>query len=98
MGVIVPIVDIAAQYDKALLGRVFKGELFDIFEGSPGYQPDEDFTFTFRLSLDLNSEDGQAERERICTELWARYPEEAKNVIATLDENSWDVSFFADFF
>lgn len=106
MGQLIPIIDIAANTDshlamldwKATPLRTFDGDIFEVFETSRCYQPDEEFTFTFRVSLDLESEKGQVERENLCAELRTRFPEEAEALIALLDENEWDVSFFADYF
>lgn len=106
MGQLIPIVDIAANTDSHLSMldrpaaplRTFDGDIFGLFETSPAYQPEEDFTFTFRVSLDLEDEEGRAERENLCAELRAQYPEEAEVLIALLDENEWDMSFLGDFY
>ncbi len=97
MGVLVPIVDISGQY-RSGLKRLFPGEAFDVFESSTAYQPEEAFTFTFRVSLDLATEEGQVEAEHIREELRSHCPEEADSIIGVLDEHEWDVSFFADFY
>jgi hypothetical protein len=97
MVVLVPINDISA---KRHLMRSFSGDSFDVFETSTGYQPNEDFTFTFRLSLDLASAEGREEAVRIRRELLElgyadNRVEEMKHLIALLDEYEWDVSFLA---
>ncbi len=95
-GRIVPIVDIAEKMGE--FKRVFDQEVFDLLEASNGYQPEEDFTFTFRLSLDLSTEEGQKEREYMTARFRSLGLEGAEQLIALLNEHDWDVSFFADFF
>ena len=95
-GRIVPIVDIAEKMDE--FKRVFGQEVYDLLNASSGYQPEEEFTFTFRLSLDLDSEEGQKEREYIMSRLRILGLPGAEELIELLEENDWDVSFFADFF
>ena len=93
---VVPIVDIIEHMGE--FKRVFDSEVFDLLEASPGYQPEEEFTFTFRLSLDLDTEKGQKEREWLTKRLRSLDLDGAEQLIELLEENDWDVSFFADFF
>ena len=93
---IVPIIDISEKMGE--FKRVFDQEVYNLLNASSGYQPEEDYTFTFRMSLDLSSEEGQKEREYIVTRLRSLNLTNAEQLIALLEENDWDVSFFADFF
>ena len=93
---IVPILDITEKMSE--FKRVFDSEVFDLLHASHGYQQEEDFTLTFRLSLDLDTEEGQKEREYITTRLRNLNTPDAEALIALLDEHEWDVSFYADFF
>ncbi len=93
---IVPIIDIVEKMGE--FKRIFDSEVFALLEASKGYQPEDDFTFTFRLSLDLSSEEGQEEREYITTRLRSLQLPGAEQLLALFEENHWDVSFFADFF
>ena len=95
-GRIVPIVDIVEKLGE--FRRVFDEEVYDLLTASKGYQSEEDFTFTFRISLNLDSEEGQKEREYIMHRLRTLNVTGAEELIALLEENDWDVSFFADFF
>jgi len=95
-GRIVPIIDIAEKMGE--FKRVFDREAYDLLSASSGYQTEEDYTFTFRLSLDLSSEEGQTEREYIRARLRSLGLTGAEELIELLEENDWDVSFFADFF
>lgn len=95
-GRIVPIIDIVEKMH--LFKRVFDQEVFDLLEASKGYQPEETFTFTFRMSLDLDTEEGQAERKYITNRLRGLQLPGAEQLIELLEDNAWDVSFFADFF
>lgn len=94
-GRIIPITDITAQSDKM---RVFTEEAYDLFHAARGYEETDDFTFTFRISLDLDTEEGRAERDYIMGRLYALNVDGAEELIMLLDEHAWDVSFLADFF
>lgn len=93
---IIPIVDIAEKYPE--FKRVFGQEVYDLLNASNGFQTEEEYTFTFRMSLDLLTEEGEAERAYIITRLRALKTPDAESLIALLDAHNWDVSFFADFF
>ena len=95
-GHIVPISDIADKMGE--FKRVFDSEVFDLLHASAGYQSKEDFTFTFRMSLNLDSEEGQKERQYIMHRLRTLNLAGAEQLSELLEENDWDVSFFADFF
>lgn len=91
---IVPIIDIAEK--MAEFKRVFDTEIYDLLYASSGYQPEEDFTF--RMSLDLTNEHDREERNYVMARLQSRGTPGAEQLIELLEENTWDVSFFADFF
>lgn len=92
---IVPILDITARMPGM---RVFNTEVYDLLHASKGYQEVEDFTFTFRMSLDLTTEEGQKERDYIMARLQSLGTPDAEQLINLLNEHDWDVSFYADFF
>ena len=93
---IVPILDITEKMGE--YKRVFGQEVYDLMNASKGYQPEEDFTFTFRLSLDLDTEEGRTEREYIMARLRSLQLPGAEALIELFESHDWDVSFFADFF
>ena len=95
-GRIIPILDIAEKMPE--FKRVFGQEVYDLLHASEGYQSEEDYTFTFRMSLDLNTEEGMTEREYIMARLRSLQLPHAEQLIELLEANDWDVSFFADFF
>lgn len=95
-GRIVPIIDITEKMH--LFKRVFGHEVYDLLHASKGYQAEEDYTFTFRMSLDLSTEEGRTEREYIMTRLRSLQLPGAEALIELFESNDWDVSFFADFF
>lgn len=84
--VVVPVRDL--QYAVS-----FSNDAFDVLQTAVGYNPNEDFTFTFRITVE-----DEVERERLRGELRAVLGEEAEALIATLDAEHWDVSFFCDTF
>ncbi len=95
-GRIVPIIDIAEKMGE--FKRVFGPEVYALLVASSGYQQEEVYTYTFRMSLDLTNEHGRDEREYIIKRLRSLRLEGAEQLINLLEENDWDVSFFADFF
>jgi len=95
-GRIVPILDITEKMGE--FKRVFGQEVYDLMYASSGYQQEEDFTFTFRMSLDLDNEHDREERAYITGRLRSLNTPDADQLIELLEDNAWDVSFFADFF
>ena len=93
---IIPILDIAAKYPE--FQRVFGQEAYDLLNASNGFQSEEEYTFTFRMSLDLLTEEGLMEKAYITGRLRTLGTPAAEELIKLLDDNDWNVSFFADFF
>jgi len=85
--VMVPIIQL--KHDKG-----FSLHAYDVLSSSSGYCGQEDFTFTFRLSL-CDGEESTDERERLKKRL-REETDDAEALIQLLDEHEWDVSFFVD--
>lgn len=97
--VMVPVIRL--KYDQ---GDAFDNELHEVFEAEGVWSPNEEFTFTGRVSLarDSNRATKIARlKERITATLVEREGEEegrksAERLITLLDLNEWDVSFYVD--
>lgn len=91
--VVVPITKLTYNPDAT-----FPLEALGILQGHPGYQSQEDYTFTFRFSLPPEDE-LPGERERLKDALTSLLPpNKAHRLIEILEANNWDVSFFVDTF
>ena len=83
----------------------FTNELHEVFEEAGVWNGNEDFTFTGRVSISEDAE-GRAEKieslkKRITDVLIEREGEKdgreaAARLIALLEANAWDVSFYVD--
>lgn len=86
--VMVPIIKL--KHDET-----FSLDAYDVLRTSFGYQENEEFTFTFRLSVPDEGVMGLDERERVKKRL-REETDQAEALIQLLDEHEWDVSFFVD--
>ena len=82
----------------------FPNEVTEVFQGEGAWNPMEDFTFTGRVSVSkhgLSPSEAMAiegKRSRIREGLRTAVPdpERYRTLLAFLEENDWDVSFFVD--
>jgi len=90
--VAVPIVKLEYPSEYA-----FPNEIHEIFEEEGAWNPNEDFTFTARVSIDPQDPGAGARKLRIKNRLEEILePDEAAILLRLLDDHNWDVSFFID--
>lgn len=94
MKIVVPVIKLQFVREDA-----YPLDLFDIFEQSGCWNPQEDYTFTGRLSLDPEDPDTPAIKAQVAARIReVLAPEEAERILALLNQHNWDVSFYVDTF
>jgi tellurite resistance-related uncharacterized protein len=92
MRTMVPIVKIKFDQKDA-----YPLDLLDIFEESGHWNRADEYTFTGRFTLDPEHPNTPEVKEEITDRIHEVLdPEQANRILALLDDNDWDVSFYAD--
>ena len=91
--VVVPIVQLHYPSDTT-----FPLEILEALASHPGYQAQEDYTFTFRFSVPTDDDSPGAREQATLTLRQTLPPAHASKLIDLLNANDWDVSFFVDTF
>jgi len=90
--VAVPIIKITYPAEHA-----YSSELYELFEQEGVWNPNEDFTFTGRVTVPRDAESAPALRRRLSEKIRELLGEDAGGrLMRLLEECDWDVSFFVD--